>query len=85
MADPENQGTNPEKAPEKQSSGGGGQIGFTMEYVTSIPGIIKIVEFVSSPIPREIPRNSAYLRVNSAKREFNWVQISLTICLVEQC
>lgn len=45
MADPENQGTNPDKAPEKQSSGGGGQIGFTMEYVTSIPGIIKIVEF----------------------------------------
>ena len=71
MADPENQGTNSEKAPEKQSSGGGGQIGFTMEYVTSIPGIIKIVEFVSSPIPREIPRNSTYLRVNSAKREFN--------------
>ena len=65
MADPENQGTNPEKAPEKQSSGGGGgggQIGFTMEYVTSIPGIIKIVQFVSSfltvyytsPIPREM-------------------------------
>ncbi|CAH3161270.1 unnamed protein product [Porites lobata] len=45
MADPENQGANPDKAPEKQSSGGGGQIGFTMEYVTSIPGIIKIVEF----------------------------------------
>ena len=65
MADPENQGTNPEKAPEKQSSGGGGgggggQIGFTMEYVTSIPGIIKIVEFVSSPIPREIPRKRLF-------------------------
>ena len=48
MADPENQGANPDKAPEKQSSGGGGQIGFIMEYITSIPGIIKIVEFVSS-------------------------------------
>ena len=63
MADPENQGANPDKALEKQSSGGGGQIGFIMEYITSIPGIIKIVEFVSffvivyytSPIPREIP------------------------------
>ena len=51
-------------ASEKQSSGGGGQIGFDMEYITSIPGIIKIVEFVSSffivyytlyPIPREMP------------------------------
>ena len=61
MADPENQGANPDKAPEKQSSGGGGgQIGFTMEYVTSIPGIIKIVEFVSSPIPREIPRKRLF-------------------------
>ena len=63
MADPENQGANPDKAPEKQSSGGGGQIGFIIEYITSIPGIIKIVEFVSSflivyyrsPIPREMP------------------------------
>ena len=60
MADPENQGANPDKAPEKQSSGGGGQIGFTMEYVTSIPGIIKIVEFVSSPIPRESPRKRLF-------------------------
>ena len=60
MADPENQGANPDKAPEKQSSGGGGQIGFTMEYVTSIPGIIKIVEFVSSPIPREILRKRLF-------------------------
>ena len=60
MADPENQGANPDKAPEKQSSGSGGQIGFTMEYVTSIPGIIKIVEFVSSPIPREIPRKRLF-------------------------
>ena len=50
MADPENQDTNPEKAPESTDGGGGGggQIGFTMEYVTSIPGIIKIVQFVSS-------------------------------------
>ena len=63
MADPENQGANPDKAPEKQSSSGGGQIGFIIEYITSIPGIIKIVEFVSSflivyyrsPIPREMP------------------------------
>ena len=62
MADPENQGANPDKAPEKQSSGGE-QIGFIMEYITSIPGIIKIVQFVSfflivyytSPIPREMP------------------------------
>ena len=60
----ENQGTNPEKAPESSDGGGGGggQIGFTMEYVTSIPGIIKIVQFVSSflvyytsPIPKEMP------------------------------
>ena len=61
----ENQGTNPEKAPESSDGGGGGggQIGFTKEYVTSIPGIIKIVQFVSSflivyytsPIPREMP------------------------------
>ena len=63
MADPENQGANPDKAPGKQSSGGGEQIGFIMEYITSIPGIIKIVQFVSfflivyytSPIPREMP------------------------------
>jgi len=63
MADPENQGTNPEKARESSDGGGGGQIGFTKEYVTSIPGIIKIVQFVSSflivyytyPIPREMP------------------------------
>ena len=73
MADPENQGTNPEKAPEKQSSsgggGGGGQIGFTMEYVTSIPGIIKIVQFVSSPLYQEKFPVSVYLRAKSAKRE----------------
>ena len=63
MADPENQGTNPDKALEKQSTDGGEQIGFIMEYITSIPGIIKIVQFVSfflivyytSPIPREMP------------------------------
>ena len=69
MADPENQGTNPEKAPEKQSSGGCGQIGFTMEYVTSIPGIIKIVQFVSSPLYQEKFPVSVYLRAKSAKRE----------------
>ena len=34
--------------PEKQSSAGGGQIDFKTEYITSIPGIIKIVQFVSS-------------------------------------
>ena len=49
--------------PEKQSSAGGGQIDFKTEYITSIRGIIKIVQFVSSflivyytsPIPREMP------------------------------
>ena len=50
-------------APEKQSSGGGEQIDCKMDYITSSPAIIKIVQFVSfflivyytSPIPREMP------------------------------
>lgn len=45
MADPEKQETKPDPAPAQQSGGGGGDIGLTMEYITSIPGILKIVEF----------------------------------------
>ena len=48
MADPEKQETKPDPAPAQQSGGGGGDIGLTMEYITSIPGILKIVEFVCS-------------------------------------
>lgn len=49
MADPENQGTvNPDPAPAEKSGGGGsgGQIELSMAYIMSIPGILKIVEFV---------------------------------------
>jgi len=51
MADPENQETTaePDPAPaEKSGSGGsGGEIGLSMSYIMSIPGILRIVEFVS--------------------------------------
>ena len=66
MADPENQGSTAQSdpAPEgKSGSGGsGGDIGLSMAYIMSIPGILKIVEFVcifllqnkaSSPPPPE--------------------------------
>ena len=49
MADPENQGTlNPDPAPAEKSGGGGsgGQIELSVAYIMSIPGILKIVEFV---------------------------------------
>ena len=48
MADPEKQGPPPSSDNGQQSSGGtgGGDIGLTMAYVTSIPGILRIVEFV---------------------------------------
>lgn len=50
MADPENQGSTAQSdpAPEgKSGSGGsGGDIGLSMAYIMSIPGILKIVEFV---------------------------------------
>jgi len=49
MADPENQGTTAQSDPapaEKSGSGGsGGDIGLSMVYIMSIPGILKIVEF----------------------------------------
>ena len=47
MADPEKQETpaNADQPAEKQTSGG--EIGLTMAYIISIPGILKIVEFVS--------------------------------------
>lgn len=51
MADPENQGTAAQSglAPAEKSGGGGsgGEIGLSMAYIMSIPGILKIVEFVS--------------------------------------
>lgn len=49
MADPENQEiAQSDPAPtEKSGSGGsGGEIGLSMAYIMSIPGILKIVEFV---------------------------------------
>lgn len=49
MADPENQGTTAQSdpAPAEKSGGGGsgGEIGLSMAYIMSIPGILKIVEF----------------------------------------
>jgi len=49
MADPENQGTAAQSglAPAEKSGGGGsgGEIGLSMAYIMSIPGILKIVEF----------------------------------------
>lgn len=71
MADPENQWTTAQSDPapaEKSGSGGsGGDIGLSMVYIMSIPGILKIVEFVcilyylqnkrpSSPPPPYTPR-----------------------------
>ncbi len=51
MSDPEKQETTAaqsDPAPAEKSGGGaaGGDIGLTMSYITSIPGILKIVEFV---------------------------------------
>ncbi|KAJ7365072.1 CKLF-like MARVEL transmembrane [Desmophyllum pertusum] len=50
MADPENpdDASNSDPAPAENSGGGaaaGGDIGLTMSYIKSIPGILKIVEF----------------------------------------
>ena len=55
MADPENPDTTSksDEAPAEKSGGGGatsGDIGLTMSYIISIPGILKIVEFVSTSI-----------------------------------
>ena len=55
MADPENPDTTAksDEAPAEKSGGGGaasGDIGLTMSYIISIPGILKIVEFVSTSI-----------------------------------
>ena len=50
MADPEYQGTTAESdpAPAEKSGGegSGGAIGLSLAYIMSIPGILKIVEFV---------------------------------------
>ena len=50
MADPENQEATAQSdpAPAQKSGGGGsgGEIGLSMAYIMSIPGILKIVEFV---------------------------------------
>ena len=48
MADPEKQEPPAGSDKGQQSSGGAGEgdIGLTMAYVTSIPGILRIVEFV---------------------------------------
>ena len=48
MADPEKQETPAKSEEGQQPSGGtsGGAIGLTMAYIISIPGILKIVEFV---------------------------------------
>ena len=72
MADPENQGSTAQSDPapaEKSGSGGsGGDIGLSMAYIMSIPGILKIVEFVcifllqnkaSSP-PPGVPTSCSY-------------------------
>lgn len=53
MADPENPDNagKSDPAPAEKSGGGaaaGGAIGLTMSYIKSIPGILKIVEFVST-------------------------------------
>ena len=52
MSDPENPDTTAksDEAPAERSGSGGagsGDIGLTMSYIMSIPGILKIVEFVS--------------------------------------
>ena len=48
MADPEGQETpaTPQEGQQPSDGTSGGAIGLTMAYITSIPGILKIVEFV---------------------------------------
>ena len=49
MADPENQETaQSDPGPAEKSGGGGsgGEIGLSIAYIMSIPGILKIIEFV---------------------------------------
>lgn len=48
MADTEKQETPAKSEEGQQSSGGtsGGDIGLTMAYIISVPGILKIIEFV---------------------------------------
>ena len=55
MADPENPDTTTrsDEAPAEKSGSGGngsGSIELTMGYIISIPGILKIVEFVSTAV-----------------------------------
>ena len=56
MADPEKQET-PAKPEGQQPSDGtdGGDIGLNIAYITSIPGILKIVEFVCTGTFKKLP------------------------------
>ena len=57
MADPEKQETPAKSEEGQQPSDGtdGGAIGLNMAYITSIPGILKIVEFVCTSTFKKLP------------------------------
>ncbi|KAL9976248.1 hypothetical protein ACROYT_G013520 [Oculina patagonica] len=65
MGDPEKQETTAaqsDPAPTDKSDGGaaGGDIGLTMSYITSIPGILKIVEFFTLMLAFALAADTSY-------------------------
>lgn len=86
MADPENQGSTAQSdpAPEgKSGSGGsGGDIGLSMAYIMSIPGILKIVEFFTLMIAFSLGADISYFGTWGRMSFFLFVTITSWIIVI---
>lgn len=85
MADPENQGAaQSDPAPAEKSAGGGsgGQIGLSMAYIMSIPGILKIVEFFTLMIAFALGADIPYIGTWGRMSFFLFVTITSWILVI---